>query len=111
MTKSELIALLARRQPHLLATDIHAATRHLLDQLSGALARGDRIEVRGFGSFDVRYRRPRFGHNPKTREPIALRGRHVPHFKPGIELSARVNSQVFAEAPVIVAPSRAGSST
>jgi integration host factor subunit beta len=60
------------------------------------LARGKRIEVRGFGSFSVRYRRPRFGHNPKTRAPIALRGRYVPHFKPGIELSQRVNGYLTA---------------
>jgi len=91
MTKSEMIVLLEERQPHLLASDVQAATRNLLEQLSGALARGERIEVRGFGSFSVRYRRPRFGHNPKTRTPIALRGRYLPHFKPGIELCARVN--------------------
>ena len=91
MTRSELIERLAQRQPHLSAEDVATATRHLLDQMSDTLARGERIEVRGFGSFDLRYRRPRFGHNPKTREPIALRGRYLPHFKPGIELCARVN--------------------
>jgi len=91
VTKSELITRLIARQPHLAAADVVIATRHLLDQLSDALARGERIEVRGFGSFSIRYRRPRFGHNPKTREPIALRGRYIPHFKPGIELSRRVN--------------------
>jgi integration host factor subunit beta len=91
MTRSELIERLAQRQPHLSAEDVATATRHLLDQMSDTLARGERIEVRGFGSFDLRYRRPRFGHNPKTREPIALRGRYLPHFKPGIELCTRVN--------------------
>jgi len=91
MTKSELIVRLKQRQSHLSIEDVVTTTRHLIDHLSDALARGQRIEVRGFGSFDVRYRRPRFGHNPKTREPIVLRGRYVPHFKPGIELSQRVN--------------------
>jgi integration host factor subunit beta len=91
MTKSELIARLIQRQPHLSSEDVVTATRHLLERLSDTLARGERIEVRGFGSFDVRYRRPRFGHNPKTGAPIALRGKYVPHFKPGIELSQRVN--------------------
>jgi integration host factor subunit beta len=96
MTKSELIARLIVRQPHLAAADVVIATRHLLDQLSDALARGERIEVRGFGSFSVRYRRARFGHNPKTREPMVLRGRYIPHFKPGIELSRRVNGYLTA---------------
>ena len=107
MTRSELIARLVQRQSHLSAEDVTTATRHLLDQLSDTLARGERIEVRGFGSFDLRYRRPRFGHNPKTREPIALQGRYLPHFKPGIELCARVNGYLnvvrdflHADAPV-----------
>jgi integration host factor subunit beta len=96
MTRSELIARLVQRQPHLSTEDVMTATRHLLDQLSDTLARGQRIEIRGFGTFDLRYRRPRFGHNPKTREPIALRGRYLPHFKPGIELCARVNGYLNA---------------
>jgi len=91
MTRSELIVRLAQRQPHLSAEDVATATRHLLDQMSDALSQGRRIEVRGFGSFELHYRPPHFGHNPKTREPIALRGRYLPHFKPGVELCARVN--------------------
>ena len=83
------VVRLKQRQSHLSIEDVVTATRHLIEHLSDTLARGQRIEVRGFGSFDVRYRRPRFGHNPKTREPIVLRGRYIPHFKPGIELSAR----------------------
>jgi integration host factor subunit beta len=96
MTRSELIARLIQRQPHLSAEDVVMATRHLFDQLSETLARGERIEVRGFGSFSLRYRPPRFGHNPKTRAPIALRGMYLPHFKPGIELSRRVNGYLNA---------------
>jgi integration host factor subunit beta len=92
MTRSELIARLVQRQPHLPAEDVVTATRRLLDQLSDTLARGERIEVRGFGSFSLRHRRPRFGHNPKTRARLALPGKYLPHFKPGIELCKRVNS-------------------
>jgi integration host factor subunit beta len=62
--------------------------------LSDTLARGERIEVRGFGSFSLRYRRPRFGHNPRTTAPLAIPGKHVPHFRPGIELSQRVNGSL-----------------
>jgi len=91
MTRSELIVRLAQRQPHLSANDVATATRHLLDQMSEALAQGKRIEVRGFGSFDTRYHQPHFGRHPKTGAPIALRGKHLPHFRPGIELCARVN--------------------
>jgi integration host factor subunit beta len=105
VTRSEVIARLAERQPHLSAEDVITASRHLLDLLSDTLARGERIEVRGFGSFDLRYRKPRFGHNPKTRAPIALRGRYIPHFKPGIELIARVNTYVPPVAPLIAAAS------
>jgi integration host factor subunit beta len=91
MTRSELIERLAQRQPHLSAEDVVTAARHLLDQMSDTLARGQRIEVRGFGSFDLSYHRPHFGRNPKTGTPIALPGRYLPHFRPGTELSARVN--------------------
>jgi integration host factor subunit beta len=98
MTKSELIALLAERHPHLLSVDVDMATRHVLDQLGDALARGERIEVRGFGSFALRYRRPRLGRNPKTGTAVALPGRYSPHFKPGIGLRERVNGRV-AESP------------
>jgi integration host factor subunit beta len=112
MTRSELIARLGQHQPHLSAEDVPTAARHVLDQLSDTLARGERIEVRGFGSFAPRYRRPRFGQNPKTRAPIALPGKYLPHFKPGIELCARVNSDVTTGARFVVAASaHAGNST
>jgi len=83
--------LLAQRQPHLLASDVEAAIESLLEQLSDSLARGEPIKVRGFGSFSVRYRRPGIGYNLKTGKSIALRGRHLLHFKPGNELCARLN--------------------
>ena len=60
--------------------------------MSGALSGGERIEIRGFGSFCLHYRPPRLGRNPKTGESVALRGKHVPHFKPGKELRERVSS-------------------
>jgi integration host factor subunit beta len=95
MTKSELIAALAKRHQHLLSTDVDLPTRHVLGQLTDALARGERIEVRGFGSFTLRYRRPRLGRNPKTGSVVALRATYLPHFKPGIQLRGRLNGLLF----------------
>lgn len=92
MTKSELIELLALRQPHLKADDVDMAVKTLLQMMSGTLASGERIEVRGFGSFSLHYRPPRTGRNPKTGEAVALPGKHVPHFKPGKELRERVDA-------------------
>ncbi|MEW9623297.1 integration host factor subunit beta [Rhodanobacter geophilus] len=91
MTKSELIEALARRQTHLAFTDVELAVKSVIEQMSLALAQGERIEVRGFGSFALHYRPPRMGRNPKTGESVALPGKHVPHFKPGKELRERVN--------------------
>lgn len=94
MTKSELIELLARRQPHLKTDDVDLAVRALLQMMGGALASGQRIEIRGFGSFSLHYRPPRTGRNPRTGATVALPGRHVPHFKPGKELRERVSEVV-----------------
>jgi integration host factor subunit beta len=91
MTKSELIEVLARRQSHLKADDVDLAVKTLLEMMSDALARGDRIEIRGFGSFSLHFRPARVGRNPKTGDSVALEGKHVPHFKPGKELRERVN--------------------
>jgi len=98
MTKSELIELLARRQPHLKTDDVDLAVRALLQMMGGALASGQRIEIRGFGSFSLHYRPPRTGRNPRTGETVALPGRHVPHFKPGKELRERVSEVVPIQA-------------
>ena len=92
MTKSELIEVIARKQKHLQAKDVEASVKHLLDIMSDALANGQRIEIRGFGSFSLHYRPPRMGRNPKTGEAVALAGKHVPHFKPGKDLRERVNA-------------------
>lgn len=94
MTKSELIDLLVAEQTHLNQTDVELAVRCIIEQLSRALAEGERIEIRGFGSFSLHYRPPRMGRNPKTGEAVALPGKHVPHFKPGKELRERVNQNM-----------------
>jgi len=92
MTKSELIAQLAAKQPQLDYRDVELAVKELIDQLSTALAGGQRIEVRGFGSFSLHYRPPRVGRNPKTGDSVQVPDKHVPHFKPGKELRERVDS-------------------
>ena len=92
MTKSELIEAIARRQSHLPAKDVELAVKHLLEVMSNSLANGERIEIRGFGSFSLHFRPPRIGRNPKTGEAVALAGKYVPHFKPGKDLRERVNA-------------------
>jgi len=92
MTKSELIDVIAKEQGHLAYRDVELAVKCMLEQMSQALASGDRIEIRGFGSFSLHYRPPRQGRNPKTGDSVSLAGKYVPHFKPGKELRERVNS-------------------
>ena len=94
MTKSELIEKLAASQSQLTAKDMELAVKMILDHMSDALARGERIEIRGFGSFSLHYRAPRVGRNPKSGESVSLPGKYVPHFKPGKELRERVNSSL-----------------
>ena len=91
MTKSELIEVIAREQSHLAYRDVELAVKCIIEQMSQALASGERIEIRGFGSFSMHYRAPRMGRNPKTGESVALPGKHVPHFKPGKALRERVD--------------------
>ena len=91
MTKSELIERIAGKQTQLSAKDVELAVKGVLETMSQVLADGGRIEIRGFGSFSLHYRVQRIGRNPKTGEPVALSGKHVPHFKPGKELRDRVN--------------------
>ena len=86
MTKSELIAALAERQKHLAFADVELAVRNVIEQMSLALASGDRIEIRGFGSFSLHYRPPRTGRNPKSGEKVQVPEKYVPHFKAGKEL-------------------------
>jgi integration host factor subunit beta len=92
MTKSELIELIAAKQKHLPPKDVELALKEMLEVMSDALARGERIEIRGFGSFSLHFRPPRQGRNPKTGEAVALSGKYVPHFKAGKDLRERVNN-------------------
>lgn len=91
MTKSELIDNLITKQSHLLAQDVDAAVRTILDSIVEALASKDRVEIRGFGSFSLHYRKARTGRNPKTGEEVELPGKYVPHFKPGKLLREQVD--------------------
>jgi len=91
MTKSELIELIASRQTQLSAKDVELAVKTILEHMSQTLSTGERIEIRGFGSFSLHYREPRKGRNPKTGNAVQLTGKYVPHFKPGKELRERVN--------------------
>lgn len=97
MTKSELIASLASRYPQLAARDIDYAVKTVLDAMAQALANGQRIEIRGFGSFSLSERLPRVGRNPKSGEKVMVPGKQVPHFKPGKELRERVDSAYDAQ--------------
>ena len=92
MTKSELIEIIAQKQKHLPGKDVELAVKHLLEIMSDALADGQRIEIRGFGSFSLHFRPPRQGRNPKTGDAVSLAGKHVPHFKPGKDIRERVNA-------------------
>jgi integration host factor subunit beta len=93
MTKSELVAQLAARFPQLVLKDADFAVKTMLDAMSEALARGHRIEIRGFGSFGLNCRPSRVGRNPKSGEKVHVPEKHVPHFKPGKELRERVDGR------------------
>ena len=92
MTKSDLIARLAERFPQLVAKDADFAVKMILDAMSEALSKGDRIEIRGFGSFSLNYRPPRVGRNPKSGDKVSVPEKWVPHFKAGKEMRERVDS-------------------
>ncbi len=97
VTKSELIETIAEQQNHLPAKDVELAVKCMIDQMGQALSSGERIEIRGFGSFSLHYRPARIGRNPKTGDSVALSGKYVPHFKPGKELRDRVNDAMQQE--------------
>lgn len=94
MTKSELIERLAERFPQLVAKDAEFAVKMILDAMTECLVRGDRIEIRGFGSFALNYRPPRVGRNPKSGEKVSVPEKFVPHFKAGKELRERVDESL-----------------
>lgn len=91
MTRSELINRLAEGFPQLVAKDAEYAVRTILDAMAGSLAAGNRIEIRGFGSFALSYRPPRVGRNPKSGESVLVPEKRVPHFKPGKMLREKVD--------------------
>jgi integration host factor subunit beta len=95
VTKSELIERIVDRQGQLSVRDVELAIKTMLDHMAQALAAGERIEIRGFGSFSLHYRSPRVGRNPKTGESVELEGKYVPHFKPGKELRESVNDSLL----------------
>lgn len=95
MTKSELIERIAARQTQLSQKDVELAVKAVLEHMSQTLASGERIEIRGFGSFSLHYREPRLGRNPKTGDTVELAGKYVPHFKPGKEMRERVNLSIL----------------
>jgi integration host factor subunit beta len=91
MTRSELVVRLAARFPKLIAKDADCAVKMILDAMTDALARGHRVEIRGFGSFALSHRPPRVGRNPKSGEQVRVPEKYVPHFKAGKELRERVD--------------------
>ena len=94
MTKSELIEILAQKQTQLAYKDVELAVKNMLEHMAITLANGERIEIRGFGSFSLHYRPPRVGRNPKTGDSVELTAKYVPHFKPGKEMRERVNESM-----------------
>ena len=91
MIKSELIARLAAANPHLYQRDIEKIVATIFDEISAALCRGDRVELRGFGAFSVKHRPARTGRNPRTGAPVAVEEKYVPFFKSGKEMRERLN--------------------
>ncbi|MCR3756105.1 MAG: integration host factor subunit beta [Sodalis sp. Psp] len=94
MTKSELIERLASQNVHIQAKVVEDSVKEILEHMATTLATGERIEIRGFGSFSLHYRAPRIGRNPKTGDTVELRGKYVPHFKPGKALRDRANIDI-----------------
>lgn len=94
MLRSELVARLAADNPHLFHGDVERVVDTVLEEIVRALARGDRVELRGFGAFSVRARGARTGRNPRTGEQVAVQAKNAPYFKAGKELRARLNGGV-----------------
>ena len=91
MIKSELIQAIAEDNPHLYQRDVERIVSTVFDEITDALARGDRVELRGFGAFSVKHREARMGRNPRTGDQVPVPSKHVPFFKSGKELRERMN--------------------
>ena len=96
MTRSELVASLAAKNPHLMHRDVELIVATVFDEITAALSRGDRVELRGFGAFSVRKRDARTGRNPRTGEAVPVAEKGVPFFKAGKELRERLNRKAAA---------------
>ena len=92
MTKSELIAYLAEENPHLYQRDVERIVTTVFDEITSALCRGDRVELRGFGAFSIKQRGSRIGRNPRTGEAVQVVAKSVPYFKTGKNLRAKLNN-------------------
>jgi integration host factor subunit beta len=108
MTKSELIAQLAMENPHLRHQDVEAIVATIFEEITAALSRGDRVELRGFGAFSIKRRDPRQGRNPRTGESVDVSAKAVPFFKPGKELREIVNGGPPQSKPAGQKPAPAG---
>ena len=93
MIKSELIVKIAELYPHLYQRDVETIVNHLLDEIGDAMGRGDRVELRGFGTFSVKQRDARIGRNPRTGESVAVARKNTPFFKTGKDLRERLNDE------------------
>jgi integration host factor subunit beta len=91
LIKSQLIGELSKQFPHLPEKDLALAINHIIEHMSSVLSQGGRIEIRGFGSFNLHFRPPRRAHNPKTGEKLVTEPKYAVHFKPGKELREKVN--------------------
>jgi len=91
MIKSELVQRIANRNPHLYLRDVEKIVNAILDEITSALSRGDRVELRGFGAFSVKHRDARVGRNPRTGANVPVNEKTVPFFKTGKEMRERLN--------------------
>ena len=92
MTRSDLIELLARRFSFLTVKDVDTSVKEITEAIGSTLSQGERVEIRGFGSFALNYRPPRTSRNPKTGAPVAVPEKWIPHFKPGKEMRERIDA-------------------
>lgn len=108
MIKSELVEKLADENPHLFQRDIENIVNAILDEVGNAMARGDRVELRGFGAFAVKNRPARVGRNPRTGEQVAVASKRVPYFKTGKDLRDRLNKEAQRAAGLVPAEPATG---
>ena len=93
INKKDLIEIIAKEQDQLPYRDIELSVKTIIESMVNSLKKGKRIEIRGFGSFSLRYRKPRVGRNPKSGQSVNIEERYVPHFKPGKNLKERVKQK------------------